>query len=112
MNTREVQKVANEYLRPLLKAIETSNIEDKDQFEGRSQDELGFFVLHGFWPESAGSELPPNREYVLYGIRTTVINEWVDKPSQASTSRRPTPIVRAPMKQLDPAELSGPEAAT
>ncbi len=41
---------------------------------------MQFFALHGYWPENrGGSELPPNREYVLYGIRTTIVNEWVGK---------------------------------
>lgn len=53
--------------------------ESQRQFEGRSADEMQFLVLHGYWPETAGSELPPNREYVLYGIRTTIVNEWADK---------------------------------
>ena len=53
--------------------------ESQRQFDGRSEDEMQFFVLHGYWPENAGSGLPPNREYVVFGIRTTIINEWADK---------------------------------
>ena len=53
--------------------------ESQRQFDGRSEDEMQFFVLHGYWPENAGSGLPPNREYVVYGIRTTIVNEWADK---------------------------------
>jgi hypothetical protein len=53
--------------------------ESQRQFDGRSKDELQFFTLHGYWPENAGSGLPPNREYVVYGIRTTIVNEWADK---------------------------------
>ena len=53
--------------------------ESQRQFDGRSEDEMQFFVLHGYWPENAGSGLPPNREYVVFGIRTTIVNEWADK---------------------------------
>ena len=53
--------------------------ESQRQYDGRSEDEMQFFVLHGYWPENAGSELPPNREYVVYGVRTTIINEWAEK---------------------------------
>ena len=54
--------------------------ESQRLFHGRSEDEMQFFVLHGYWPENAGScGLPPNREYVVYGIRTMIINEWADK---------------------------------
>ncbi len=54
-------------------------LESKAEFDGRSEDEMQFFALHGYWPENRGSELPPNREYVAYGIRTTIVNEWTDK---------------------------------
>jgi ribonuclease I len=53
--------------------------EGERQFDGRSADELQFFVLHGYWPENASRELPPNREYVVCGIRTMIVNEWEDK---------------------------------
>jgi hypothetical protein len=55
-------------------------LESRAQFEGRSQEELLFFTLNGYWPENRGSELPPKRVHVLYGIRTTIVSEWVDKP--------------------------------
>ncbi len=54
-------------------------LESKAEFDGRSEDEMQFFALHGYRPENRGSELPPNREYVVYGIRTTIVNEWTDK---------------------------------
>jgi hypothetical protein len=54
-------------------------LESQAQVDGRSEDELKFFALHGYWPENQGSELPPNQEYVVYGIRTTIVNEWADK---------------------------------
>jgi hypothetical protein len=54
-------------------------LEEKAQFDGRSRDELQFFALYGYWPENASNRLPPNREYVVYGIRTTIVNEWADK---------------------------------
>ena len=54
-------------------------LESQAEFDGRPKDEMRFFVLHGYWPENRGSELPPNQEYVLYGIRTTIVNEWVGK---------------------------------
>ena len=40
---------------------------------------MQFFVLHGYWPEGVVNELPPNQEHVVYGIRTTIVNEWTDK---------------------------------
>lgn len=54
-------------------------LESKAEFDGRSRDELQFFVLHRYWPENKGTELPPNQEYVVYGIRTTIVNEWAHK---------------------------------
>ena len=49
------------------------------QTKDRSDQEMRFFIVHGYWPENAGSGLPPNREYVVFGIRTTIVNEWADK---------------------------------
>jgi hypothetical protein len=69
-------------------------LEEKAQFDGRSADELQFLVLHGYWPEYAGSELPPNREYVLYGIRTRIINEWADKRDLHGTNSETLPEIR------------------
>jgi hypothetical protein len=53
-------------------------LESKAEFDGRSEDELDFFALHGNWPENA-TILPPKRECVMNGIRTIVITEWADK---------------------------------
>jgi hypothetical protein len=52
--------------------------EGERQSDGRSEDELDFFALHGNWPENA-TILPPKRECVMNGIRTIVITEWADK---------------------------------
>jgi hypothetical protein len=54
-------------------------LEKKAEFGDRSKDELQFYTLHGYWPENKGTELPPNQEHVLYGIRTTIVNEWAHK---------------------------------
>ena len=66
LDRREDRKVFEEFLK------------SRAEFDGRSEDELDFFALHGNWPENATS-LPPKRQCVMNGIRTIVISEWADK---------------------------------
>jgi len=49
--------------------------------KGRSADELIFFAIHGYWPESLGNQLPPPQEITVKGIRTVVTAERVKEPS-------------------------------
>jgi len=49
------------------------------QSQGRSHDEHSFFIVHGFWPENAGDELPPGMEFTVRGIKTVVITQWKDE---------------------------------
>lgn len=44
--------------------------------QGRSELEMQFFCVHGYWPESAGDELPPAMEFTVRGIKTIVITKW------------------------------------
>ena len=46
------------------------------QFQGRSRDELSFFIIHGYWPENAGDILPHRLEFTVRGIKTIVITQW------------------------------------
>ena len=47
------------------------------QTEGRSNDEMMFFIVHGYWPEAA-TELPDRIEFTLRGIKTIITTEWED----------------------------------
>ena len=62
-------------------------LESKAEFDGRSKDEMQFFVLHGGGRKAWLTSFPPNREYVVYGIRTTIVNEWADKRMVHSNQR-------------------------
>jgi ribonuclease I len=48
------------------------------QFEGRSEDEQSFFIVHGYWPENA-TELPHRMEFTARGIKTIVSTQWADE---------------------------------
>ena len=48
------------------------------QAKGRSDDELLFFCIHGYWPESAGDALPLRTEFTVRGIKTTVTTQWAN----------------------------------
>ncbi|HEY4934680.1 MAG TPA: hypothetical protein VII23_24195 [Terriglobales bacterium] len=46
---------------------------------GRSELEMRFFCVHGYWPESVGDELPSGTEFTVRGIKTIVITQWEEK---------------------------------
>ena len=48
------------------------------QTEGRSDQEMMFFVVHGYWPENAGDELPDRIEFTVRRIKTIITHEWED----------------------------------
>jgi ribonuclease I len=37
---------------------------------------MRFFIVHGYWPENAGDELPDRIEFTVRGIKTIVTAEW------------------------------------
>jgi hypothetical protein len=45
------------------------------QTEGRSDEEMKFFIVHGYWPETA-TELPDRIEFTVRRIKTTITTEW------------------------------------
>jgi hypothetical protein len=49
------------------------------EFNGRSRDELMFFAVHGYFPESLEGQTPQQQEFTVGGIRTVITSEWVDK---------------------------------
>jgi hypothetical protein len=49
--------------------------EDQRRFEGRSQDELQFFAVYGYFPDCLEGELPQRQEFTVAGIRTVIIAE-------------------------------------
>jgi hypothetical protein len=49
--------------------------EAQRRFKGRTQDELRFFSIHGYFPEVAGGELPERQEFTVGGIRTVITTE-------------------------------------
>jgi hypothetical protein len=51
--------------------------ENQRVFEGRSQDELQFFALYGYFPDSLQGELPERQEFTVGAIRTVITAERV-----------------------------------
>ena len=51
--------------------------ESQRKFEGRSPDELGFFAVYGYFPESLEGQLPQQQEFTVAGIRTAITAERV-----------------------------------
>jgi hypothetical protein len=45
------------------------------QFEGRSQDELQFFAVYGYFPEGMEGQIPQRQEFAVAGIRTIITAE-------------------------------------
>jgi len=45
--------------------------------QGRSLDELQFFTVYGYFPDSLDGELPPRQEFTVGGIRTIITAERV-----------------------------------
>ena len=52
-------------------------VEAERMFEGRSQDELIFFAVYGYFPEAAAGEVPQSQEFTIGGIRTIITPEKV-----------------------------------
>jgi len=48
------------------------------QTKGRSDQEMMFFAVHGYWPENAGDELPDRVEFMVRRIKTIITTEWED----------------------------------
>ena len=53
-------------------------VELSRQSKSRSELELLFFIVHGFFPENAGKELSPTHDFTVGGIRTVVTTERVE----------------------------------
>jgi hypothetical protein len=50
-------------------------LEYEREFKGRSERELNFFAVHGFFPENGGEEPIPMCEFTMGGIRTIITTE-------------------------------------
>ena len=61
-------------------------LEGRRAFDGRSEPELDFFAVHGFFPENAGEEPIPVREFTVRGIRTVITAERVPSDEQRHAS--------------------------
>lgn len=46
------------------------------QLKSRPEQEVLFFCIYGFWPESVGDELPPGMEFTVRGIKLIVTARW------------------------------------
>lgn len=44
----------------------------KEQFDGRSDDELLFFGVYGYFPDSLEDELPERQEFTVAGVRIVI----------------------------------------
>ena len=53
-------------------------LDGRRQYQGRPKEELEFLAVHGYWPETCSSELPPRWEFTVCGIRTIVTTERAD----------------------------------
>ena len=49
--------------------------EDQREFEGRSRDELLFFGVYGYFPDSLEGELPQREEFTVAGMRIVITAE-------------------------------------
>jgi hypothetical protein len=49
--------------------------EDQREFGGRSHDELQFFALYGYFPDSLEGELPQREEFTVAGMRIVITAE-------------------------------------
>ena len=49
--------------------------EDQRVFEGRSQGDLQFFALYGYFPDSLEGELPQRQETTVAGMRIVITAE-------------------------------------
>ena len=52
-------------------------MEAERMFEGRSQGELIFFGVYGYFPETADGEVPKRQEFTVAGIRIVITAERV-----------------------------------
>ena len=52
-------------------------MEAERMFDGRSQGELQFFAVYGYFPEAAEGELPQRQEFTVGGIRIVITAESV-----------------------------------
>ena len=52
-------------------------MESQREFEGRSQDELQFFGVYGYFPDSLEGELPEREEFTIAGFRIVITAERV-----------------------------------
>jgi hypothetical protein len=50
--------------------------------EVRSEQELMFFRVHGYWPEAAAVSGREEHSFTVHGLRTTVILERVQHPDE------------------------------
>ena len=46
--------------------------ESERQFDGRSDDELLFFGVYGYFPDSLEDELPERQEFTVAGVRIVI----------------------------------------
>jgi hypothetical protein len=49
--------------------------ENQREFEGRSQDELQFFAVYGYFPDCLEGKLPEREELTVAGIRIVITAE-------------------------------------
>lgn len=63
LNTLEERKAFREFL------------DLRREFDTRTTEDLEFFALHGYFPETLAGELPPRVEFTVAGIRTIIISE-------------------------------------
>ena len=52
-------------------------MESQREFESRSQDELEFFAVYGYFPECLEGGLPKREELTVAGIRIVITAERV-----------------------------------
>ena len=70
--------------------IELQRYRDLDrQTKDRSDQEMRFFIVHGYWPENAGDELPDRIEFTVRGIKTTITAQWEDEEGHHSLTDDP-----------------------
>ena len=71
----------NTFRKRLMKVEERKALRDyievQRELEGRSQGELQFYAIYGYFPEAAKGEIPLRQEFTVAGIRTVITAEKV-----------------------------------
>jgi hypothetical protein len=64
-------------------------IEGQREMDGRSQGELEFLAVYGYFPEALEAEIPERQEFTVAGIRIVITAESVLAQREMEKRRSP-----------------------